>query len=124
MNTKLHALARLRAAVARLGLGRAVELLRTSGISQFEKLSDVTLSRWQSGRAKEKFPGRAELATRLLETAMTSVDGQVTLTYAVVPNPASIPLVFLRSLVPQLETDLPQVEAEADSRPKVIKPLQ
>lgn len=93
---------RLQAAIARLGFGEALELLNKSDRPEFEKLSAPTLNRWRSGRKDEEFPKRAELAVKLLETATRSAKDP-RLTYAVLPNPASVPLIFLRSLVTELE---------------------
>jgi hypothetical protein len=93
---------RLQVAIDRLGPDVARKLLNESGLAEFEKLSNRTLNRWQAARKDEEFDKRAKLAVRLLETATPSPTKQP-LRYALMPNPASIPLLFMRSLVPELE---------------------
>jgi hypothetical protein len=108
---------RLHAAIDRLGLGEATRRLNESGLAGFERLSDQTLSRWVSGQTDEEFPKGAELAVSLLETATLSPKA-TPLRYAVMPNPASIPLLFLRSLVPELEASTyPEAASSIQPRP-------
>jgi hypothetical protein len=121
---------RIEIAIDRLGLKKAAEALNSSGLDEFNaksrgdrkpknseetsksgSLSTVTLARWAGAKDKE-LRGRAELAARILETVTfdtTDKESKV-LTYATVANPAAIPLVFLRSLVPELNRDKARIK--------------
>ena len=94
--------ARLRRAIDRIGLKTAVGLLADSKLEMAESISEATLIRWRA--SSDRFPPRAEPVVELLETACLTNE-PVTLTFATIPNPAAIPLIFVRPLTSALVED-------------------